>query len=320
MFFLCNPKKTTRIFDKTARENWYIATPTKSFVKKHAGSIKSQRPFTPAPANAAARRFHARLTEENLPGTTPIATATAPTPRHIAHIGALASESSTTALTTASSATATHQRCRQRFTWIRGPAHPREAYALTSTPRGTDTTVGMQGGLGEEEGEVGDIDWESDAESIDAQVLDMTMMPGQALESRSIAAEGEGVDFTSSPATTKAAATQTISGGDGGESGVHEPGDGTEDTSKTGHGHGDGGKTSPVAALSPPSTPSDRSPELVGWSELLMVDLVLAYFRYYARRRKGYAGRTFCHRSQVRTALCLLYFLCGIWLYLLPTP
>jgi len=56
----------------------------------------------------------------------------------------------------------------------------------------------------------------------------------------------------------------------------------------------DGGRTRPTVAV------SNSSEQLVmGWSELLMVDVVLAYFRYYAHKRKGYAGRTFNHRSQV---------------------
>lgn len=195
----------------------------------------------------------------------------------------------------------------------------------TSTPIGMDTATDTQGDQGEE-GEAKDIDWESDAESVDAQVpnLDMTMPLGQGSESRSAAvsarAEGEGadsavsVDSSVSPITTKAAA-QTEPGGDGGGSGGDKTGQGSEGTSKSGdgHDHSDGGRTSPtVLSSSSPSTPSDRLSELVGWSELLMVDVVLAYFRYYAHRRKGYVGRTFCHRSQVLVpGLCLFLVYTG---------
>ena len=55
------------------------------------------------------------------------------------------------------------------------------------------------------------------------------------------------------------------------------------------------------------SSPGRTGSELVGWSELLMIDLVLAYFRYYAGRRTDYEGRTFCHHSQVRTSAGFVY-------------
>ncbi|CAM9765899.1 unnamed protein product, partial [Scytosiphon promiscuus] len=46
-------------------------------------------------------------------------------------------------------------------------------------------------------------------------------------------------------------------------------------------------------------SPSSSEKQLVGWSELLMVDIVLAYFRYYAKKKTGYNGMTFSHRTQV---------------------
>lgn len=133
----------------------------------------------------------------------------------------------------------------------------------------------------------------------------MTKTPGLGSDSRSktvlAPAEGEGADSTAVASATIEATAQAIAGRDGGGSGVEEPGAENKATSESGDDHSDCGETSPTAASPPSSMSSHRSPELVGWSELLMIDLVLAYFRYYAHRRTGYEGRTFCHRSQVRT-------------------
>lgn len=159
--------------------------------------------------------------------------------------------------------------------------------AVPPTNPKTDAAVGLQDGQGEE-GDAEDINTESDAESVDDQVLDMTVEPGQGSGFRSMAVsaptEGGGVESTVSPATTK----------DEGE-----PNDVNRETYKNGDDQSDGGRKSPTVSSSSANSPHDRLSGLVGWSELLMVDVVLAYFRYYARRRKGYVGRTFSHRSQV---------------------
>eukprot|EP00752_Nemacystus_decipiens_P001756 g1698.t1 len=159
----------------------------------------------------------------------------------------------------------------------------------TSRTRDTDPT-GMQGNQGEE-GNAEDTDGEFEEESVGPQVLDGTKTPGQGSGSRSkaVLAPVEGVGVKSSVPAPRA---------DEGGSGSDEPDDGDDATSKNGDYNRRGCKTSPTVS-SPSPTPSHQSPELVGWSELLMIDLVLGYFRYYAHRRTGYEGRTFCHRSQV---------------------
>lgn len=197
------------------------------------------------------------------------------------------------------------------------PLERRVRQKLTSTLRDTDAATGMKNDEGEG-GKGEDIDLESDGEPNDPRLLDMTYTFGKGSEPRSTAesvpVEGEKVGSTISLNTAEVV-TQTTAGGDGTGRGVDEPGDGTEDDMpNNGDDHGDGGKTSPAASpTSPSSPPRDRSTELVGWSDLLMIDLVLAYFRYYAHRRKDYEGRTFCHRSQVHTPavfVCFVYIFC----------
>lgn len=52
-------------------------------------------------------------------------------------------------------------------------------------------------------------------------------------------------------------------------------------------------------ATSFPPASSPRCRQILGWSELLIVDIILGYFRYYAHKRRGYVGRTFNHHNQV---------------------
>ena len=180
---------------------------------------------------------------------------------------------------------------------------------LSSSPRGTNAAKDTRGDQGEE-GEAENIDWESGAEWIAPKVHDKTTTPGQQSEpfpkAATAPAEGKGADSTV-PLTTIETAAQTIDGGDGGGSGGV---DGRNNViPESGDGHNDDEKTSPTAVSLPSPTSTHRSSELIGWSELLMIDLVLAYFRYYARRRTGYDGRTFCHRSQVRASAGFCAFL-----------
>lgn len=51
---------------------------------------------------------------------------------------------------------------------------------------------------------------------------------------------------------------------------------------------------------------SSSCEQLIGWSELLMIDLIQAYFRYYAHSKGDYTGRTFNHRNQVSALCCLV--------------
>eukprot|EP00903_Cladosiphon_okamuranus_P005337 g5335.t1 len=106
---------------------------------------------------------------------------------------------------------------------------------LTSTPKDTDAATVMQDDQGEE-GEAEDIDWESDAEPIDPQALDMTMAPVQGAEPCLTAVSAPA---TVSPATTEMTA-QTMAGGDGGGKGDGGPGGEKQDLPDSVDGHRDG--------------------------------------------------------------------------------
>lgn len=100
------------------------------------------------------------------------------------------------------------------------------------------------------------------------------------------------------------------SGGGNGERGsdMEDSFEGDGEGNNGGDGRGDfqaGRGNSKTELPNPEDVQSSSSgcEQLVAWSELLMVDLVLAYFRYYASSSDGYPGRTFDHRTQVN-GLC----------------
>ncbi|CAM9302126.1 unnamed protein product [Ectocarpus sp. 12 AP-2014] len=66
------------------------------------------------------------------------------------------------------------------------------------------------------------------------------------------------------------------------------------------------------ATSSPPAS-STRCRQILGWSDLLIVDVILGYFRYYAHERRGYVGRTFNHHSQVASLRPAMVLPKAVW-------
>ncbi|CAM9818043.1 unnamed protein product [Ectocarpus sp. 6 AP-2014] len=66
-------------------------------------------------------------------------------------------------------------------------------------------------------------------------------------------------------------------------------------------------------ASSLPPASSTRCRQVLGWSDLLIVDIILGYFRYYAHKRRGYVGRTFNHHSQVASLRPAMVLPKAVW-------
>ncbi|CAN0257083.1 unnamed protein product [Ectocarpus fasciculatus] len=61
------------------------------------------------------------------------------------------------------------------------------------------------------------------------------------------------------------------------------------------------------------SVSSSSCRQILGWSELLIVDIIQGYFRYYAHKRRGYVGRSFNHHNQVASLRPAMILPKAVW-------
>ena len=123
-------------------------------------------------------------------------------------------------------------------------------------------------------------DWESEAELADPGGVNEILPPEGSAKLKEAIQTKAGVDD-----------------GCGGDAPGHEK----EDMPEYRKERSNGGSARPTGAVS-----TSGEQQLMCWSELLTIDVVLGYFRYYAHKGKGYAGRTFNHRCQVCCSLVLM--------------
>lgn len=166
-----------------------------------------------------------------------------------------------------------------------------------------------------EQGKEEDVDWGSDTQLLDPAVFDSLekfpasldwndLTAAEASERHSTAAEAPGKELDSDPTTIPATTTVEAQP----KTGVEAEGGKFYDNEEEIVLESDG-EESDEAEISKEDEKSSSSSnrDLVRWSDLLMVDVVLGYFRYFAHKRKDYIGRTFNHRTQVRSCIFVPY-------------